>query len=97
MEAKEQEKGGWPHQVNAEQWHEISEADCWYSLEVLPPIYFAGGFAVSEPIRDDEHGEPVYLCIVGIGPKFYGRELPRSRAATEARSLRDGLCSVVLL
>jgi len=44
-------------------WHKITQADADYCLEVLPPIYFSGGFAVSEPVMHDERGRPIYLCI----------------------------------
>jgi hypothetical protein len=44
-------------------WQSITEADADYCLEVLPPIYFRGGFAVSEPVIHDESGRPVYLCV----------------------------------
>jgi len=34
-------------------------------LNVLPPIYFTGGFAVSEPYTHNAKGMPVFLCIEG--------------------------------
>jgi len=44
-------------------WRKITKADANYCLEVLPPIYFSGGFAVSEPVIHDGAGRPVYLCV----------------------------------
>jgi hypothetical protein len=44
-------------------WRRITEADFWYCLEVLPPIYFRGGFAVSEPVIHEQGDRPVYLCV----------------------------------
>lgn len=44
-------------------WRQITERDADYCLEVLPPIYFSGGFAVSEPVIHDKQGRPVYLCV----------------------------------
>lgn len=44
-------------------WRAITEDDADYCLGVLPPIYFAGGFAVSEPAIHDAQDRPVYLCV----------------------------------
>ena len=44
-------------------WRAITEADADYCLEALPPIYFSGGFAVSEPVMHDDADRPVYLCV----------------------------------
>lgn len=53
-------------------WREITEADMDYVLQVLPPIYFRGGFACSEPVIHDENGRPVYLCVRCDGPRYDG-------------------------
>ena len=37
-------------------WAEITEAAYWEALEALPPIYFPGGFAVSEAMTDGPTG-----------------------------------------
>ena len=45
------------------QWHEITQADAEYCCDVLPPILFPGGFAVSEAANHNAEGEAVYLCV----------------------------------
>lgn len=60
-------------------WRRITEQDYWYCLEVLPPIYVPGGFAVSEPVTSTDSGEVVYLVVLG-GPKT-----ARARLATLAQ------------
>ena len=72
-------------------WVECSAEHWMYCLEVLPPIYFAGGFAVSEAVRDGATGAPVYLCLVHIGSRYFARELTLYEAAQEARLLRAAL------
>ena len=54
-------------------WRDITEADADYCLEVLPPIYFPGGFAVSEPVMHDAQGRPIYLCIKCERSHTHGR------------------------
>lgn len=54
-------------------WRAITEDDADYCLEVLPPIYFRGGFAVSEPVIHDGHNRPVYLCVKREGGKFFAK------------------------
>jgi len=57
-------KAAWDYQAPKPwPWREIPEADADYCEGVLPPIYFSGGFAVSEPVTDDERGRPIYLCV----------------------------------
>lgn len=63
----------WDYKQPRAEWHEITEADADYCLEVLPPIYFRGGFAVSEPVIHDQKGEPVYLCVRREHGKFLAR------------------------
>ena len=67
-------------------WCEISEAQMMEALEVLPPIYFPGGFAVSEPLRHDGNGDPVYLCVVTIGEQYWVVEATIARARREVRN-----------
>lgn len=70
-------------------WHPMTADEAEYCLNVLPPIYFSGGFAVSEPLRHDAKGRPVYLCVVRVGPVPYCRELALSDAADCALKLRN--------
>lgn len=63
----------------ASKWRRITERDYWYCLEVLPPIYVPGGFAVSEPVTSTDDGQTVYLVVLG-GPKN-----ARARLATLAQ------------
>lgn len=75
-------------------WHPMTEEEADYCLEVLPPIYFPGGFAVSEPLRDagelDIGTGEVYLAVARKDGKPYCRELTRCSMAQEARDLKDG-------
>jgi len=73
-------------------WVRTSEKNWWYFLEVLPPIYFAGGFACSEAASSDPvTGEPTYLCLVSFQKtgRYYARELTIRQAPIETRRLRD--------
>jgi uncharacterized protein DUF1419 len=92
---EQNEAARWPFDVMAENpdtWVRITPEDYDYMLNVLPPIYFSGGFAVSEAYDDDpETGEPRYATVVQAGFKFYVRHLPKSRMAAEATALRDFL------
>lgn len=54
-------------------WRAITKDDADYCLEVLPPIYFAGGFAVSEPVIHDERGRAVYLCVKNERGKYFAK------------------------
>ena len=64
-------------------WRKITQEDADYCLEVLPPIYFRGGFAVSEPVIHDDKGRPVYLCVKRERSHTHGRE-PRYFAKLSA-------------
>lgn len=75
-------------------WHPMSEEEAEYCLNVLPPIYFSGGFAVSEPIRDsysfDLHpGGQVFLAVVRWNGRPYCRELTRAAMEPEALKLKS--------
>lgn len=77
-------------------WFEIAESRYMDALEVLPPIYFPGGFFVSEAIRHDD-GVPVYLAIAewrGSGAyamRYFAREVRRDRIEAAMSDLRKGL------
>src|SRR5216117_3994445 len=55
-------------------WFEISEAHGNDLLNVLPPIYFPGGFFVSEPADHDASGRPVYAAVVRVNGRWFLRE-----------------------
>jgi len=67
-------------------WHEISAAKVEELNNVLPPIDFSGGFAVSEAIRHDG-AAAVYLCVVNVGGKWWAKESTIA-AARDALRLR---------
>jgi hypothetical protein len=69
-------------------WYRITPKDASYCLEVLPPIYFPGGFAVSEAAWHDENGQATYFAVVKIGSGYYGRHL--TVAAMEPEALKLG-------
>lgn len=64
-------------------WQELTEERADEFLCVLPPIYFPGGFAVSEPHNHTPEGIPTYQCVVTIGARYFGRvdTIKRTRAA----------------
>lgn len=73
---------------NQDAWSKGTEEEYWYCLEVLPPIMFAGGFAVSEAIRHNADGRAVYLAVVQVQGVNYFRELTVPQMAAEAEGLR---------
>lgn len=66
----------------------VTEEHYWYALEVLPPIYGRGCFAMGEAADHTPTGETVYYCFRAKGNQFtafYGT-LPEAEAAfAEAR------------
>jgi hypothetical protein len=74
-------------------WCEITEEDYWYCLEVLPPYYFDGGFAVSEACTHNDRGEPTYLCVATVKGRHYARELTLREANIEAPRLRAAVAA----
>lgn len=72
-------------------WFETTEERWWHLLEVLPPVYFAGGFCMGEPADSDARGVAVHAAVLRIRGRFFVRELPLDRCAEEARRLRDHL------
>ena len=64
----ESTKGLWPWKAVDEHrgaWCEISNEHFDYCLNVLPPIYFPGGFATSEAVRFDcAEDDELYLSVV---------------------------------
>lgn len=86
--------GQWPPtavEANPTEWCEINEEHYWYFLEVLPPIDYAGGFAVSEPWTHTAEGLPTYLCISTVRGKHYARHATIGDAVRLTRELRDEL------
>lgn len=63
----------WDYKQPRDEWHRITQDDADYCLEVLPPIYFRGGFAVSEPVMHNDEGEAIYLCVREERGKFSAR------------------------
>jgi hypothetical protein len=59
-------------------WVAITEEFYWQAMEVLPPIYLNGGFAVPEPLTHDADDRPVYACFAQVGKKHYGIYSTRS-------------------
>lgn len=85
----EDDRSGWKvAEENPGFWVKVSEEKAWEYLEVLPPFYFPGGFAVSEPIRHNKNNQPVYLCVTTIRGQAYVREGTIAEATREAVALR---------
>ncbi len=88
---------GWPYpdvhddaKAGRDVWREISHERADEFLDVLPPIYFPGGFAVSEE-SDFWNGEPTYGVVTRCGRRYFMRELGRSRFVVEVLRLRQAL------
>lgn len=89
--------GEWPFPImdeNPGAWVEISEEHWDYSLGAVPPIYFEGGFAVSEASHSDERGRSMYAACVNIGSRYFMRHLAVADMPTRARELRDTLPTI---
>lgn len=85
----------WDRAKHSPAWVRATAEEADYCLNVLPPIMFAGGFAVSEPIRDDDQGRPVYLAIVEAGGKVWARELATADMGREAARLREAVAAAI--
>jgi len=79
----------WDRAKHSPAWVRVKPEEADYCLNVLPPICFPGGFAVSEPIRFDHLERHVYLAIVSAGGKVWAKELASADMAAEAQALRD--------
>ena len=67
--------------------HQVDEETYWYALEVLPPIYAKGCWAMSEAwSHDHQTGEATYYWFAANGPvlkkgtKFYATLATRAQA-----------------
>ena len=92
--------GIWPPQVltaiadqlyglTPDEWVEISKEHMWEHLEVLPPIYYHGGFAVSEPwTHQGPNGAPTYLCVSTVGKRHFATHATIPQAEQMTRELR---------
>lgn len=74
------------YNTGADVWREVSESFHDEMLNCLPPIYLAGGWAVSEPHNHDRHGRAVFCCFVHTGGRYFARlssrhDFPQHRAA----------------
>ena len=88
----------WPHvttgyTLGLPVWFETTQERYDSSLEVLPPIYFPGGFFVSEAATHHPDGTPVYAAFVQRGTRCFVREFPNTREAIAValRQLDDAL------
>ena len=53
------------YQAQVGKWQEVSEARYMEMLEILPPIFYAGGFFMQEPLHADLHD-----FFIKVGGKF---------------------------
>jgi hypothetical protein len=72
-------------------WVELTKEQFDYCLGVLPPIYFRGGFAISEASRHTAEGVPVYCCVVTIRGRRLARELTIAEAEATVPWMRAAL------
>lgn len=77
--------------AHGRQWTEVSEDVYQSSLDVLPPIYFPGGFFVGEAANSDERGVPTYHAFVKRGGRFFLRECAVDKHAEALAELADEL------
>ena len=54
------------YQAQVGKWQEVSEARYMEMLEILPPIFYAGGFFMQEALNADLHD-----FFIKVGGKFY--------------------------
>jgi hypothetical protein len=85
--------GVWPWDAvreNPGQWCAISEEHAEYCLNVLPPIYFDGGFAVGEAIDGEiGTGTPRYLALTRRNDRPYATgPVTIAEASRRAREFR---------
>lgn len=92
--------GKWPFPLVTElrhkgsrDWVEIDQERADYFLGVLPPIYFKGGFFVSEPaahVTIDGREVPVYGAVAEMDGRHFMREFPYTlrECADAIRDLR---------
>ena len=85
--------------INANPWKAAaSDPESWHAttfdraeelLNVMPPIYFPGGFAVGEAIRHDSEGRAVYLAVAMTPGCTWVRELAIKDAPAAVVALRQ--------
>ena len=80
-----------PRASDGSRWWESTEAHREYGLNVLPPIYFPGGFFVSEPSDHDARGVPIYQAWVRMGGRVFTRAIPEDGHAAALAELREAL------
>lgn len=56
------------------EWTETDRETADYLLNVLPPVWVSGGYMVSEPVRHDAAGYPVYTGCTKVGGRYYVTE-----------------------
>ncbi len=89
-------RGAWPfpavtkaYREGRTDWVEVDEERYDYCLGVLPPIYFRGGFFVSEPAAHTDAGEPVYTAAAVVNGRYFLRDVPRSQGEAAVAELRE--------
>lgn len=87
----------WPHEYTSapDVWAEIDLAAMEAVLNALPPIYFPGGFACSEPGTFTAEGSTYLLVatwrrVQGPG-RYFARHSTRKAAPGDIQRLRDHL------
>jgi hypothetical protein len=78
------------YDAGGQNWFEVTEAFYWQALEVLPPIYLAGGFFVGEPEKSTKDGT-LYAGFTQKRGRFFARYATRSTWAEAIKGLTDAL------
>lgn len=81
----------WPAANAPGAWYESIEEHYEHAFECLPPIFFPGGFFVSEPAFHDARGVPAYAAWVKINDRYFVRNVLRDGHAAALAQLRETL------
>ena len=68
------------YQAQVGKWQEVSEARYMEMLEILPPIFYAGGFFMQEPLHADLHD-----FFIEKSDKFYTAVFSEKATAKEIK------------
>ena len=79
----------WPEVSDARKrgdtsWFESTEDRHDYSLGVLPPIYFPGGFFMGEAADADERDVAIFSAWVCANGRYFVREIPRDNRVSSS-------------
>lgn len=74
---------------------EVTEALYFEAMDVMPPIYATGCFAVGEALAHDNHGYPIYHWFAEIRGRYYGFCGLKAHATIAFANLRYGQATIM--